>query len=65
MRYTVPNLIFDTKISLERSSKWTERSLNAYKSEKDTVFLYSARRNVQDLRKSTEYLTDMDFDGYA
>ncbi|MBV68663.1 MAG: tRNA guanosine(34) transglycosylase Tgt [Pelagibacterales bacterium] len=57
----------DTEISLNRSSKWTKRSLNAYKKKRGYgIFAIVQGGMHKELRrKSTEELSTMDFDGYA
>ena len=57
----------DTEISLDRSSKWTKRSLKAYKKKRGYgIFSIIQGGMYKELRrKSIEELSRMDFDGYA
>ncbi len=57
----------DTEISLKRSSKWTKRSLNAYKKKSGYgIFSIVQGGMYKELRKkSIEDLSSLDFDGYA
>ena len=62
-----PYSYLDTKNSLERSSQWTKRSLNAYEKKKGYgIFAIVQGGMYKELRKkSLETLSCLDFDGYA